>query len=322
MDRRQIAPEPMGVTFYGTAGAKLGGDLYVPPGAGPAEFPGVVLCQGFGGVKEQVRAWGERLAAEGFIVLVPDYRGFGASEGHAGRIVPQEQAEDIRAGMSFLETDERCHRGGVGLIGISFGGAIATFVGGVDPRCRAVVSIVGWGDGRRYMRAVRRLHEWRSFSRRVTEDRGRRTLTGESEQIDPDEILVRDPESLEWRREMEEQVPEMRFLTTLESADRIIEFVPEQVLPFPHRTAFLAIHAEDDDLVPVAESVSMYHLAREPKRIVILPGIAHHGVHEGEAFERVMAEMVAWLRRHLLEELPAGQRHTSPEFDQWTEERT
>lgn len=88
------------VHLFTTGGLRLSAE-YHPAANGtrpsPGRSTGVVVCLGFGSVKAQVSAWGERLSAAGFAVLVPDYRGFGGSEGTRGRIVPEEQVEDLRA---------------------------------------------------------------------------------------------------------------------------------------------------------------------------------------------------------------------------------
>lgn len=286
--------------FFTTGGAAIHADLYLPAGdrAAGDTVPGIVYCLGFGSVRAQVAAWGERLADMGFAVLVPDYRGFGDSEGTPGRIVPTEQVDDLRAAVTYLASRDEVDESRLVALGVSTGGANSVYLGGVDPRITAVVSIVGWGDGERHMRALRRHHEWLDFLARVREGRVRRVLEGKDEPIDPDEILVRDPEAVRWRQEMLEKHPAMRFSTTLESAERIIEFRPESVLPYTDGTALLVVHAEDDALIPVDEALSMHGRAREPKGLVILPGVAHHGVHEGAAFEECLRLAGDWFDTH------------------------
>ena len=41
--------------------------------------------------------WGEALAALGYMVIVPDYRGLGASGGERGQCFPEEHIDDIRS---------------------------------------------------------------------------------------------------------------------------------------------------------------------------------------------------------------------------------
>jgi alpha-beta hydrolase superfamily lysophospholipase len=288
---------PQTVTLYGTGGVRLEGDLYLGEVDGPAV--GIVLCLGFGSVKEQVAEWGNRLAGRGFVVLVVDYRGFGASDGVRGRVFPLEQVDDLRSAVTYLTCREEVDSARIAVVGISTGGANAVYTAGLDRRVGAVATIVGWGSGERHMRSVRRQHEWLEFQRRVVQARTCRVLSGVDEQINPDDVLVRDPEAAQWRAAMVGQFPEMDFRTSMESAERIVEFSPEAVLPYEPVRPLLVIHAERDMLVPPEEAFALYERAAEPKRLVILPGAQHHDIHQGSAFETCVEEVVRWLELHL-----------------------
>jgi alpha-beta hydrolase superfamily lysophospholipase len=52
-------------------------------------------------------------------------------------------------------------------------------------------------------------------------------------------------------------------------------------------------------MVPVDESTVMWNRADEPKKRVIIPGIGHHQVHTGEAFQLVIGHVDSWLDEHL-----------------------
>jgi alpha-beta hydrolase superfamily lysophospholipase len=292
------------VHLYSTGGLRLAGDFYLP--ATGDRGPAVLFALGFGSVKGQVRAWAERLVREGYRVLVLDYRGFGDSEGARGRVAPLEQVEDLRAGLTYLAHRGEVDPGRIALLGVSTGGANAVYTAGVDTRVRAVCSIVGWADGARHLRYLRRHHEWLELLDRVQAARTARVVDGADDRIDPDEILVRDPESTRWRRQMVERFPDMGFDTTMETAERIIEFRPESMLPLASGAPLLVIHAEHDQLVPVDEAWALYHRANEPKRIVIIPGAEHHSVHQGAAFDSCIDEVTDWLRVHLGDPLRDG----------------
>lgn len=288
------------VAFFGPGQARLTADLYparkvaastTPPG------PAIVFGLGFGSVRSQVQRWGERLSGDGYTVIVPDYRGFGDSEGQAGRIAPLDQVEDLRAALTYLTTIPGVDDSRIFALGVSTGGANSIYLAGVDDRVRAVASIVGWANGERHLRDMRRHYEWLEFKAQIEANRRRRVLEGKEEGIDPDLILIRDPEAAEWRRQMIERFPDMRFTTTWESAERIMEFQPERVLPYPRQTPLLLVHAEQDALVPVDQAQALYERASEPKLLVVLPGISHHAVHEGEAFERCIALVTDWFRQ-------------------------
>lgn len=114
-------------------GGHLDGLLFRPPGTGP--FPAVVALHGCGGLwREQGKLslrhadWGERLAAAGFAVLMPDSygsRGLGSQCGvkdltvRAGR----ERVADAAAARIWLQQRSDIRPGQVALIGWSSGGS-------------------------------------------------------------------------------------------------------------------------------------------------------------------------------------------------------
>lgn len=287
------------LSFPSPAGVTLAADLYLPSGdPPPSGHPVVVVCLGWGSVKELMPQWGDALSCAGLAVLIPDYRGFGASGGERGRCFPDEHVDDIRAVMGYVAERPGLDAGRIALLGVSYGGAVAV-AAGVDSRCRTVISVVGYGSGERHLAAVRTPEQWKVFSGRLAEDRRRRCDGIPSEMVDPDEILLRDREAREWRQRVERQYPHMAFVTTLESAEKIVAFSPELTLPYEPSKPAMFIHAGGDAMIPVEESRRMWQRSREPKRLVIIPGIGHHEVHHGDAFRQIITEVNDWLERYL-----------------------
>ena len=93
------------VVHFPSAGLNCVADLLLPVEAGSCPAPAVVLGRGFGGVREGNQREAEYLTAAGFVVLSIDYRWFGESDGEPrGRLQPLEQVEDVRNGISYLES--------------------------------------------------------------------------------------------------------------------------------------------------------------------------------------------------------------------------
>lgn len=292
--------------FPSSEGITLAADLYLPDGESPAGgLPTVVVCLGWGSVKELMSQWGGALTDLGYAVLVPDYRGFGASGGERGRCFPEEHTQDIREVMSHVARLPGLDSRRIGLLGVSYGGAVAV-AAAVDALCRAVISVVGYGSGARHLAAVRTPDQWEAFQSRLAADRRRMSSGLPSESVDPDEILLRDEEARAWRRRVERQYPHMAFRTTLESASRIVSFRPEQHLPYRPTKPAMFIHAGEDTMIPVGESEAMWRRATEPRRLVMIPGIGHHEVHHGEAFRQVIGEVDGWLGQYLEVQRDAG----------------
>jgi alpha-beta hydrolase superfamily lysophospholipase len=286
------------VEFY-SEGLKIAAVLHLPDGA-DGDVPGVVLCQGLGSTKEiNLPAIAERLNAAGIAALAFDYRGWGASEGKRWRLIPEEQVTDIRAGLSFLEGQEGIDPERLGLVGVSTGGSNAVQAAGMDDRAKATVAAVGFGDGERWMRDMRRFWEFKDIKARVAADRKQRARTGESEHVDHLLILVRDPESLAWQQEMVKKFPERIFQLPLETAEGFLEHRPERVAANIAPRALMLVSASEDAIVDPQESQRMYDLAGEPKEHLVLQGVEHHAIYTGEPFDTWTTEAVRFLRQHL-----------------------
>src|SRR3954447_108662 len=288
------------VSFF-SDGIRLAARVFLPGDRQDGERrPAIVVCQGFGGTMEyNVGPIAERLTGQGYVALTFDYRGFGASEGPRWRLIPDEQARDARHALTYLSTRPEVDPERLGIYGTSFGGGVAIVAAAADPRARCVVSTVGVGNGLHWMQAMRRYWEWVALLERLGGDRRRRVLTGESELVDPDEILIRDPEALAWNQEVLRQYPSRRYQLPLETAEAVIAWRPDQVVGRLSPRALLVIHVGGDRLVPAAQAEELYANAGEPRRLVILPRWEHHDVYQGEPFEAIMTETLAWYAAHL-----------------------
>lgn len=292
-------------SFY-SAGIRLAANVHLPNDLRHGESrAGVVLCHGFGGIRKHVLPMVAQVFADaGYVVLRFDYRGFGDSEGTRGRIVPMEQVEDIRSALTYLAAQPEVDPERIGVYGSSFGGANAVFVAGIDERARCVVSTVGVGNGRRWLQRLRRHWEWIEFLKALEEDRVKRVAGGESKRVSPDVIAVPDPGTHEWHEEVHRQFPERKYMLSLETADYLLEYRPEDVVHQIAPRPLLLIHVEDDLLVPTEESEILYERAGEPKKLILMRGLAHHDVYAGDHFEEVMKHALAWFEDHL----PARER--------------
>ena len=293
------------VTFD-SDGVEIAGILYTPDRPVAAGHPGVVLCQGMIGVKEFF--WfphiGRRLAELGHVALIWDYRGVGDSGGEPGRLYPLEQANDIRNALTFLETRAEVDADRLGLVGFSFGAGMVSYVAGIDERVRAAVSVVGWGDGRRWMRSVRRQGEWLDLLDRIAEDRKARVGGASSQLMGPmGGILVGDPKTAAARGGIIKDIPHMdRPVATdysLATAEKLIEFRPVEVVARISPRAILFIAVELDTVTPADDVVDMYDAAQAPKDLWLIHGAGHYDVYLPHLRDAIFERTVAWLAEHM-----------------------
>jgi alpha-beta hydrolase superfamily lysophospholipase len=255
----------------------------------------VVLCNGYTTVKElYLPPLATAMAEAGFVALTFDYRGFGESEGPAGRLIPFEQVDDARNAITFLGSRPYVDGSRLGVFGTSFGGGIAIAVGAFDSRVRTVISNMPVCNGERWLRGMRPYWDWVDFLRRLDADRVSRVLSGESELVDRAMIAPPDPAA---QRTHGRQVP--RPLLRLESGQAILEFKPEELVERISPRPLLMIVAAADTRVPPEVSLPTFERAREPKTLKILDGMEHHEVYELPTRADLLAIVVPWLNQHI-----------------------
>ena len=301
------------VYFYSGPGLKLTGFLSVPPDyeEGAGKRPGVVLCQGPGGYKNPevvardtlMPAVSQWLNRAGFVALRFSYRGVGESEGPDYRLIPLEQVEDIGNVITFIQQQEEVDTNRIGLFGAATGGANVSYVAGIDPRVKCMVSVSGMGDLGRWARSTRRYWEWLEWLQVLDKDRVDRVLTGKSRIVELTEIIPPDPAAKREAAKMAAISSELKvtsaMLLSLESAEAISNYRPETVVGRISPRAAMWICAGNDALVPIDESRSMYQQAKEPKKLVILEGVEHHALYHAPAFEQVMTHATEWFDTYL-----------------------
>jgi dienelactone hydrolase len=148
-------------------GTQLAADIYAPAAeAGVSNRPAILLCHGWGGLKEQLSEYARAFASAGFVAMIFDYRGWGASDARvialpgkaalleAGirtievRVLrdivdPFDQIADVRACLAVLAHQADVDPEQIGIWGTSFGGGHAVYTAAHDKRIRAVVAQIG-----------------------------------------------------------------------------------------------------------------------------------------------------------------------------------
>jgi uncharacterized protein len=287
-------------TFY-SEGCKLSGDLYTPENLRSADRrAAIVLCHGYTGVKDLYLPDNARVLNEaGFIVLTFDYKGWGSSEGPRSRLAPYSRVADVQSALTFLSLQPQVAAERLGIYGTSYGGATVVWVAAVDARVKCVVSVVGVGHGRRWMRSVRRPDEWYDLLDHAKTDREKRVRDGHSAMVDRAQILLPDRQSAELAAAARRANPAAVNELPLEFIDDTLSFHPEWVVDKIAPRPILFVTTDDDRLVPPEESQALFARAGEPKKLVTLRGFGHYEVYTEPAFSQVMGETTAWFDKYL-----------------------
>jgi hypothetical protein len=169
---------------FQSAGRKLAGTVRVADGVKPGERrPAWIVMHGFGSNSSSSNvlepcAMFEKL---GYVTLRFDMPGCGDSEGPRGNLICLEQVQAASDALTFLAKNPNVEGDRVGMIGSSFGAAIAVYVCGVDKRVAAAISSGGWGDGERKFRGQHPGEAaWKKFTDMLAEGKRHRDKTGQS----------------------------------------------------------------------------------------------------------------------------------------------
>ncbi|MER6950835.1 alpha/beta fold hydrolase [Nonomuraea sp. NPDC000554] len=294
-----MASQPEQVTFN-SLGTRCAGDLYLPDGA-CADRPVPALVLGHSGVmvKEALGFFAPYFVDAGFAALAIDYRTVGSSEGEPrGMDYPERQVEDFRSAMSYLQTRPEVQPERLGLWGVSFGGSVATQAAVLDRRAKAVVvqSPSVWNGWRSLERMLGR-EGLRALRDRLDDDWKQRYETNVSARVPH---LTLDHDNVQDAPDLSEELfPTYRNEKTLDSAEHLLTFAPENLIERLAPTPLLMIaNGGWDPYHVLEEAQSAFARAGEPKRLEILPYDVL-GLYTGPGLEEAMGLAIDWFDRYL-----------------------
>jgi dienelactone hydrolase len=299
---------------FRSGGEECAAWLYRPP-AGVLS-PCVVLGHGWSGVREQrLDAYAERFAAAGFAALAFDYRHFGSSGGQPRHLLDiGRQLDDMRAAVAFARELDGVDPDRVALWGTSLGGGHVVSVAAGDPRIAAVVAQVPFADGLRNLPHLGVRHAL-VLVREGLRDQMRAALGRQPHMIrsvgPPGSVAVMttpdadpgfhglDPPVSSWRNEAAARV------CLAVAGYRPIRRAADVRCPILFQIA------GDDAITPpeYAEEAARRAPRSEVRRYA---GAGHFDPYVGELFERVVADQIAFLARHLQ---PGATERRAPLFE-------
>ena len=131
------------VTLTMTDGTGLAGILTQPSTPGP--HPAIVFISSWGLPDFEYYDQAQQFAADGYIVLEYDPRGFYNSGGTIDVAGPQDVA-DVSTVISWLLANTSANPSEIGVGGVSYGAGLSLLAAADDPRIKAVASMSTWTD--------------------------------------------------------------------------------------------------------------------------------------------------------------------------------
>jgi hypothetical protein len=185
---------------------------------------------------------------------------------------PLDQALDLQNAVHWAMGEPAVDKARVGLWGTSFSGGLVVHVAAHDPRVRALVSQVGY-LGQPVANAPASALE-KSYGDATRRARGE---------------LGYPPPGLH----------EVGNLTGAPIREKFLLYAPIDEVASLRNCATLFIAAEREELFDNRQHPQLaYERAPEPKKYVVIPGIAHYGIY-GEARDEATRLAIEWFDRHL-----------------------
>ena len=285
-----------------SAGLRLHGALGMPAGSqGPERRAAFLVLHGFGSNCESpsVIQPARVLSEFGYVTLRFDMRGCGKSEGEFGQVICLEQVEDLDNALDFLARHPAVNPDRIGVIGSSFGGAVAVYAGGINPRIAAVISNGGWGQGERKFRGQHPTPEaWAKFTGMLEEGRAYRARTGKSMMVPRGDIV---PIPAHVRETLDKKNVQMLSANSVEmfpaeTAQSMFDFRAEEVVGKIAPRPLLLIHAANNSVTPTEQSIELFKHAGQPTELHLFSGLDHFLFNENS--KRVWSLLRNWLETY------------------------
>jgi pimeloyl-ACP methyl ester carboxylesterase len=281
------------VTFT-SKGLKLAGNIQVPAGIARGEKrPAFIVLHGFGSTRHAGNVKGPCAILDrlGYVTMRFDMPGCGESEGPRGRLICLDQVQATSDALTALAQHASVDGARIGVLGSSFGAAVAVYCGGVDQRVAAVVSASGWGHGERKFRKQHPTPEgYAKFTAMLAEGKVHRTRTGEPLMV-PRYDIVPIPEHLRTH-----VLPGSIQMFEADTAQSMFDFQANDVIGKIAPRPVLLLHSSDDHVTPVEQSIELFQHAQQPTELHLFADTDHFMFAEGNT--RVHAVVQNWLAHY------------------------
>jgi dienelactone hydrolase len=275
--------------------------LYRPAGGDSA--PLVVMAHGLGAVRTmRLDAYAERFSAAGYACLVFDYRNFGDSEGEPRQLLDvRMQLADWTAAVAYARTLGGIDRDRIAVWGTSFGGGHAIATAARVPGIAAAVAQCPFTDSVASFRVINPLTAARVTARAVRDIigawAGRPPLMIATAGKPGELALMTAPDAYAgYLRLVPENLP-MRNEVAARIGFKLIAYRPGRSTKKISCPILFCV-CESDSVAPAG--ATLRYAAKAPRGEVKRYPEGHFDIYVDDAFERAVADQIAFLDKHLI----------------------
>jgi dienelactone hydrolase len=274
--------------------------LYRPAGRG--DVPLLVMAHGLGAVRTmRLDAYADRFAAAGYACLVFDYRNFGDSAGEPRQLLDVAmQLQDWVAAIGCAHTLTGVDHNRIGLWGTSFSGGHVIATAARVPGVAAVIAQCPFTDGIASVRTIPPLttaHIATLAVRDLAAARlGKPPVLVAAAGLPGQVALMTTPDAYPGYLRLVPEGATIRNEVAARFGIKILTYRPGRLaakVPCP----ILFCVCETDSVAPAGPTLR--YAARAPRGEVKLYPEGHFEIYVDDAFERVVADQLAFLDKHL-----------------------
>ncbi|RKF31494.1 hypothetical protein BCY88_12055 [Paraburkholderia fungorum] len=261
--------------------------------------PVIVLCHGFCGIQELLLPrFAEAFALAGYAAVTFDYRGFGASGGERGRLVPSMQIEDIHTVVAFVKERSDIDAARVGLWGTSLGGGHVLGAAAGDPSIKAVVSQLGFADGEQVVTRNMTEAEKQAFVGTLERMHEKKLNTGKEMFVAIPKVMT-DEQSKVFIEENRQRFPAMDIKIPFLTVREMLSYKPKE---YAARVAcpVLVVVAGEDGVNPPNHGIALFEaVATTTKKLHVEETAGHYDMYDGPHFDSSIDKQIDWFHQHV-----------------------
>lgn len=261
--------------------------------------PTIILCHGFCGIQQLLLPpFAEAFTAEGFTTITFDYRGFGASGGERGRLVPAMQIEDILDVVHWCQSLPEVDSTRIGLWGTSFGGCHLMAAAADNPEIGCMVSQLAFADGEQIVTGKMSAQEKSDFIATLNKMADKQAATGKELFVAITRVL-NDEESKTFFQQHKVDFPAMDIKIPFLTVRETLNYKPVASAPLVNCPTLIVV-AGSDTVNPPEQGVALFNaLGCAKKKLYIEEGAKHYDMYNGAHFQRTIIQQIDWFRHCL-----------------------